>query len=110
MNDKMMTTLTLAALGFTEEDLWREIRDRWRRPEGEPKTEAEMRSLLRAEMIEEQAGLTLEQRFRWMDASLVERWRIFRRLRLSAGATMEEIVQEWGADRPVECRVWGDGV
>ncbi len=105
-----MKRLTPAALGFTEDDLWQEIRDRWRRPEGAPSTEAEMRSLFRADMIEEQAGLTLEQRFRWMDASMVERWRIFRRLRLSAGVSMEEIVQEWEADRSVECRVWGDGV
>lgn len=104
-----MKRLTLAALGLTEDDLWRDIHDRWRRPEGEPRTEAEMRSLLRAEMIEEQARWTPEQRFRWMNVSLEEWWRIFRQVRLSAGTTMGDIVQEWEDDRQIQDRLWDDG-
>ncbi len=103
-----MRRLTLEALGFTEADVWREIRDRWRRPEGEPKTEAEMRSLFRAEMLEEQARWTPEQRFRWMDAHFVIRWVKFRDSHLAEGATMKEIEQAWLADREDDVCSWAD--
>lgn len=104
-----MGRLTLEALGFTEDDLWREIRDRWRRPEGEPRTDGELRRLFRAQMIEEQARYGPEERFIWTERAIAELWELFSGARAAEGASRDEILREWEADRVVNVRLGGDG-